>query len=70
MTKFLSALFLFVMSAFAHAADVSADTPPTPEADPTAIIVFAIIFVGMIAGFAGFVWWKERERRRREIGPS
>lgn len=69
MSKFLPAVFLSLVSFLAYAADV-ADNPPTPEASPLALIVFAIIFVGGIAGFFVFIWWKERERKRRESEPS
>ncbi len=34
--------------------------PPRIEADPTALIVSAVLFVGMIGGFFFYVWWKDK----------
>jgi hypothetical protein len=38
-------------------------TAPQVDADPTAMILFAVVFVAMIGGFAGYIWLKEREKK-------
>ena len=35
---------------------------PQADSDPTALILFAVGFVGMIAGFVAYIWKKERAR--------
>lgn len=37
---------------------------PPVDADPTGLIVFALLFVGMIGGFAWYIWAKERVKAR------
>lgn len=37
---------------------------PPVDADPTALILFAVLFVAMIGGFAGYIWLKERAKSR------
>lgn len=32
------------------------------DADPTGLILFALVFVGMIGGFAFYIWSKERKK--------
>jgi len=32
------------------------------DADPTGLIVFALVFVGMIGGFAYYIWSQERKK--------
>ena len=43
-------------------ADETVVVAPQVDADPTALIVFAVLFIGMIAGFAGYIWMKERAK--------
>lgn len=58
------ALSLFLaVPAFADEAIVA--PPPQVDADPTALIVFALLMVGMIGGFAGYIWLKERKRNAK-----
>lgn len=65
MTKLFFSVFLNLMALLAHAAE-STEIVPEPEASYWPMIVFAIIFVGMVGGFSLYVWFKERERKRRE----
>ena len=64
MVKFWSVIFVALMPLIALAADV--DTPPPPPADVSAwgLIIFLIVFFGMVFGFLGFIWWKERARKQ------
>jgi len=34
------------------------------DADPTGLIVFALVFVGMIGGFVYFIWNEERKKAK------
>ncbi|MDP2397135.1 MAG: hypothetical protein Q8M53_02115 [Burkholderiales bacterium] len=37
---------------------------PPVDADPTGLIVFALLFVGMIGGFAWYIFVKERAKAK------
>lgn len=65
MTRFLSGISLFLTSLLAYAIDAPAATP-LPPTNPTAIIIFGIIFVGGIGGYAWFMWKSEKKRMQRE----
>lgn len=60
-TMYLLMLWMAALPALADEAAVVA--PPQIDADPTALILFAVVFVGMIAGFAGYIWMKERAKK-------
>ena len=62
MKKAVYALMLW-LAALPVFADEAAVVVPQVDADPTALIVFAVVFIGMIAGFAGYIWMKERAKR-------
>ncbi len=62
MKKAVYALMLS-LAALPALADEAAVVVPQVDADPTALILFAVVFVGMIAGFAGYIWLKERAKR-------
>jgi F0F1-type ATP synthase assembly protein I len=68
MSKFVSAFVLSVLSFLAYAADV-AEPPPPIDASPWPMIVFALLFVGMIVGFFVYIWMKERNEKE-EGDPS
>ena len=59
MKKVISAMTGLMMTGVALA-DEAPLPPPTVDADPTALILFAVMFVGMIGGFGAYIWWKER----------
>lgn len=61
MIKMISAIALSLVSALAFALDEgTAAVAPQVDADPTGLILFALVFVGMIGGFAGYIWMKDR----------
>ncbi|HJQ62525.1 MAG TPA: hypothetical protein VJ834_06665 [Burkholderiales bacterium] len=64
MAKLWSVIFVALMPLLARAAEV--DAPPPPPADVSAwgMIIFAVVFFGMVFGFLGFIWWKERARKQ------
>ncbi|MEN9783614.1 MAG: hypothetical protein RJA24_957 [Pseudomonadota bacterium] len=63
MKKAVYAVMLW-LAALPVLADEAVVVVPQGDADPTALIVFAVLFIGMIAGFAGYIWMKERAKLR------
>lgn len=47
---------------FLALADEAVVAPP-PNTDPTALILFAVLMVAMIGGFAGYIYLKEKGRK-------
>lgn len=65
MKKALSAITLFLMSLPAFAVDdEAAAVAPQVDADPTGMIVFAVVVVGLIAYYAYVIWRAEQKRKR------
>lgn len=64
MARYLSGGLLALMPLFARAAEVEA--PPPVDAGPWAMIIFGLVFFGMIGGFGVFIWVKERARKAKE----
>ena len=65
MNKIFSGLMLMLMSFSALAQDDAAViVAPKVDADPTGMIVFAVVFVALIGGYVGYIWVKERKRNR------
>jgi hypothetical protein len=63
MARLFSAVLLALIPLFVLAAEVEAPPPPV-DASPWGMIVFALIFFGMIGGFGFFIWMKERARKQ------
>lgn len=66
MIRLFSGLFFALVSVLAHAIEDQAAPVQLPPPDPTAMIVFAIIFFGGIGGTAWFMWRNEKNRKQRE----
>ncbi len=47
----------------ALAEDAIVPVVPQVDSDPTAMIIFAVLFVGLIAGYAYVIWRKERKKK-------
>ncbi len=60
MKKIIPGITLSLMALTALADEASVVAAPKLDADPTALIVCAVLFVGMIGGFAAYVWMKDR----------
>ncbi len=65
MSKFLSAVTLFLMSSplFAAAKEMEAATAPSETVDVVWVIVFGVIFIGSIVGFFAYLWHSEKNRK-------
>lgn len=55
-------LLLLAYPVLANEDVVTVQAPPV-DADPTGLIVFAVLFVAMIGGFAGYIWLQERKKK-------
>jgi hypothetical protein len=65
MARIFSGILFALLPLIAQAAvDEAAPPPPPVDASPWGMIIFGIIFFGMIIGFIAYVWWKERERKQ------
>jgi hypothetical protein len=59
MTRLIALLspLLIVFSAFA---DEVKDAPPPAQTDVVGITIFFVIFIGLCAGFFGYMWWRSK----------
>ena len=64
MSKLGSALFLSLIPFLAYAAVQEVAPPSPPDTSPWAMIIFVLLFVGMIVGFFVYMWVKDRNRKR------
>ncbi len=65
MKKLFSAITLMLMSLPVLAVDEETPvTAPQVDADPTALILFACVFVGLI-GYYAYVIWKSEQKKNR-----
>jgi len=67
MKKLLSAVTLFLMSSWAYAAMSAAEeviSVPSEPVDMVYVVLFLILFFGLIAGFFVYMWMKERKKPR------
>ncbi len=62
MKKLISGMMLSLTSLTSLADEAVVAAVPQIDADPTAMILFAVVFVAMIGGFAGYIWLKERAK--------
>ena len=67
MIRLLSGIPLFLMSFLAYALeDTIAPPPTTGPVNATPIIIFGVIFFGMIGGFFYYMWKNEQKRKEQE----
>ena len=57
------ALFLVALPALAVDEDAVAKAVPQADTDPTAMILFALVFVGLIGAYAYVIWKAERKKK-------
>lgn len=56
-------LFLVSSPLFAAAKEMEAATPPSETVDLVWVIVFGVIFIGMIVAFFVYLWHTEKNRK-------
>ena len=63
MSKFLSAVALFLMSSplFAAMREMEAANAPAETVDVVWVIVFGVIFIGSILGFFIYLWHTDKK---------
>jgi len=63
MSRYLSALLLMLVACSAYAQYEMAEGPPAETVSMVWVVVFGVIFVGMIVGFLAYMWWNERKKK-------
>lgn len=64
MKNLLSGLAMTLVSLTAFADDEAvAVAPPQVDADPTGLIAFAVVFVGLIGAYAYVIWKAEKKKK-------
>lgn len=67
MKKMISGIGMWLMALPVLAQEEApVQVPSAVDADPTAMIVFALAFVVMIAGFFGYMWMKHHKQKDDE----
>ena len=65
MNKIAATLMMSLMSLSAFANDEAVVVAaPQVDSDPTGLIAFAVVFVGLIGGYAYVIWKAERKKKR------
>lgn len=64
MSRYLAAVTFALLPLIARAADVESPPPPPADVSPWGIIIFGVIFIGMIVGFGVYMWYRERSRKQ------
>ena len=64
MEKLISGISMLLLTLTVLAADdEAAAVAPRVEADPTGLILFALVFVGLIGGYA-YVIWRSGQKKK------
>ena len=66
MRKLISAVPLLLMSCWALAANLeeAAGAPPTEMVSVWYVVLFCLLFFGMIVGFFAYLWWNEKNKKQ------
>ena len=62
MTRLISGLCALLFFCAAYAVDVK-DAPPPETTNIIGITIFFVLFIGMCAGFFGYMWWKHKNNK-------
>ncbi len=65
MQRIISTIVLTFFSLLAVAQD-GANIPPSPTVDIIYVVIFCVLFVGSIVGFAVFIWLNDRKKKQQE----
>lgn len=74
MQKMVSIVSFFVMSLWVQLASAELDRTgsevPVERVDVVYVVLFGVLFVGMIIAYGIQIWRKERQRSRNEQNPT
>ena len=59
MTRIIPALYSFLLTFSAFAAEIK-DAPPPAQTDVVGITIFFVLFILMCGGFFGYMYWKHK----------
>ena len=62
MNRLISGLCTFLVICSAYAEDVK-DAPIPEHTDVVGITIFFLLFIGMCAGFFGYMWWRHKNNK-------
>ena len=63
MKKIFSGITLSLLTLQALADEAIVPAVPQVDSDPTAMIIFAVLFVGLIGAYAFVIWRSERKKK-------
>lgn len=66
MTRSLSTLLPFILALRSAHAQVAGSNPPADETNLFGTVVFIVLFVGVCAGFAWYVWRNEQKAKQKK----
>jgi hypothetical protein len=64
MNRYFAAVTLALLPLIVRAADVESPPPPPADVSPWGIIIFGVLFFGMIVGFGVYMWYRERNGKQ------
>lgn len=67
MTRILTSIYFWIMSAVYAYAQNAPEPPPTTFTEPasaTAVIVFLVLFFGSIGLFGFWIWYRGKKQKR------
>ena len=64
---FLPAVPLFLMASqvLAAAGEDAANAPPQEPVSMIWVVLFLVVFFGMIVGFLAYMWWADKQRKAK-----
>ena len=63
MVKLLSGIIPLLIFAYSYAQEAK-DAPPPETTNMIGIIIFAVIFFGLIIGYFVYMWWGHRKDKK------
>lgn len=66
MSRYPSVLVPLLVACSAYAQDEAVGGPPSETVSMVWVVVFGVIFIGMIVGFLAYMWWNERNKKGDE----
>ena len=67
MSKFLLPIFMFLLSSTAFAAkELDPASAPAETVSMVYVVIFGIVFVGMIVGFFIYLWMSDSKKKAEE----